>query len=226
MDLAQYENELNEEIEQLKEKMSKSESTIKKLNKRLKRESETTKQLAEQLAVLKNRLDNLTNDDSNLYLVFGLNDTNKRHLRKPIEFIEDAKGCFICTSHALDKNGYAKMRCNMRSVSIIRFIYSQCFGLIPGGWVVRHKCDNPSCINPEHLEVGTYLDNSRDMAERGRSYKGEKNNLSKLNEEEVINIKKRLEAGESPIRIAESYDVTYDNIYKIKKGLIWNHVRI
>lgn len=41
-------------------------------------------------------------------------------------------------------------------------------GRDPSGWVVRHKCDNPPCVNPDHLLLGTYADNSRDALDRGR----------------------------------------------------------
>lgn len=49
-----------------------------------------------------------------------------------------------------------------------RAAYESEYGPIPPGMVVRHKCDNPPCVNPEHLEVGTQADNAKDMSVRGR----------------------------------------------------------
>jgi hypothetical protein len=47
-----------------------------------------------------------------------------------------------------------------------RLVYQECFGEIPEGRIVRHKCDNMYCINPEHLELGTIRDNMMDLVEK------------------------------------------------------------
>lgn len=64
-------------------------------------------------------------------------------------------------------------------------------GPIPKGMVLRHKCDNPRCVNPDHLEPGTQMDNVRDMLEREREAKGEKNGAAKLTEAQVRAIRQR-----------------------------------
>lgn len=56
------------------------------------------------------------------------------------------------------------------TVNAHRWVWEQTNGPVPDGLMVRHKCDNPPCVNIEHLELGTALDNTRDRDERGRNY--------------------------------------------------------
>lgn len=62
-------------------------------------------------------------------------------------------------------------------------------GIIPEGLYVRHSCDNPACVNPEHLLLGTQKDNMKDMINRNRQSKGSKRFCAKLNEQQVIEIR-------------------------------------
>lgn len=62
---------------------------------------------------------------------------------------------------------------------------------IPQGLMVRHRCDNPPCINPKHLEIGTAADNSRDAVERGRVARGISHPHTRLSEAQVIEIRAR-----------------------------------
>lgn len=72
-----------------------------------------------------------------------------------------------------DRNelGYGRLtltRKGLDKARVHRLMFERYFGPIPDGSVVRHKCDNPPCSNPDHLELGTMADNSQDMVERGR----------------------------------------------------------
>jgi hypothetical protein len=145
-------------------------------------------------------------------------------MAKPIDFIVDDNGCFVCTSHKRDKDGYPKRKWNGSSRAMSRFIYIQMFGEIPDGLVVRHKCDNRACINPEHLELGTMLDNNHDRDERGRTSKGIEHHWSKLDESTVKKIKMLLENGITPTDIAKRLNISRYSVYDIKYQRIWKHV--
>ncbi len=78
-------------------------------------------------------------------------------------------GCWVWTAATVGRAGHGSFR-NGRHVLAHRYAYQAYVGSIPRGQVVRHKCDNPKCVNPDHLELGTQADNMRDMAERGRGH--------------------------------------------------------
>ncbi|MBK7822847.1 MAG: HNH endonuclease [Tessaracoccus sp.] len=95
---------------------------------------------------------------------------------------------------------------------------------IPDGMVVRHKCDNPPCVNPAHLEVGTVADNARDMADRRRSTIGGRNPQAKLTEDDLRGIRGRLALGESQVSVALVYGVSKTTINDIARGRTWARV--
>lgn len=100
---------------------------------------------------------------------------------------------------------------------------------IPDGLCILHECDNPKCINVNHLRVGTHKDNMRDMAKRKRSGVtfGVKNGRAKLTEAQVLEIKKLLLSESSSAKeIAEAYKVSRTTVERIRNGKRWNHVQI
>jgi hypothetical protein len=143
---------------------------------------------------------------------------------KKIDF-EVIRDCFVLTSHKVNVDGYAEIMINRRAKKIHRHIYEQCFGEIPAGLVIRHKCDNPSCINPEHLEVGTIQDNVADMISRNRQAKGSKKPISKLKEEQVLEIKIMIKQGIPNVSIADKFNVHSSVISNIKHNRLWKHVK-
>lgn len=86
---------------------------------------------------------------------------------------------------------------------------------------VRHRCDNPPCQNPSHLELGTHQDNMRDMVERKRvkTMYGEKHGKSKLSTQQVNEIIDLYHAGHTQCAIARTYGVTQQNISYIVRGV-------
>lgn len=77
-------------------------------------------------------------------------------------------GCWEWTG-ASDRRGYGRISLNKRCYLPHRVMWAHANGPIPLGMYVCHKCDNPRCVNPEHLFVGSAGDNQRDMARKGRA---------------------------------------------------------
>jgi hypothetical protein len=144
--------------------------------------------------------------------------------RKPFAFEINNYGCFNCVSHKNLRGRkdlpYPQIKLNGRKTSLCRYIYEAVHGPIPEGLIVRHKCDNPLCINPVHLELGTPADNVRDMVERNRqaSSKGSKNGNSKLTEEDVKLIRSN---GERAVDLAERFGVHPATIWRVRQGVTW-----
>jgi hypothetical protein len=122
-------------------------------------------------------------------------------------------------------HGYGVIRQNGKNKSAHRISYQLFIGIIPDGLCVLHKCDNPSCVNPDHLFLGTQLDNNRDAIAKGRTYypKGE-NNHSKLLNIHIPIIRKLHKRGISQTNIAKQYGVSQQLISNIITGKTWKHL--
>lgn len=103
-----------------------------------------------------------------------------------------------------------------------RYIWIKLHGEIPENVVIRHKCDDPLCINPSHLEPGTQADNISDRDNRGKGAPiGEKNGRAILKPKDVKEIR---ESGKSNKFLANFYGVKPDTIRGIKRGRTWQHL--
>lgn len=106
---------------------------------------------------------------------------------------------------------------------------------IPKGMYICHHCDNPICVRPDHLFLGTAKDNSQDMVRKGRSatgprpnsyglQAGSKNSQSKLCERDIVEIRERRAQGDSYKDLSEAYGVHRITIAAIVKRTLWGHV--
>ena len=152
---------------------------------------------------------------------------NKSAYERAIERYEPDTngGCWLWTA-GLDKSGYAVISENNRQTKVHRLIYKTLCGSIPNGLLVCHRCDVRSCINPEHLFLGTHADNTNDMYAKGRGVdrKGIKHPLAKLSSENVLEIRNMVRAGNSQSSVAKKFSVSKSTISGICSQGRWNHV--
>lgn len=147
--------------------------------------------------------------------------TKRGNKPKTLRFMELDTGCHVCVSHAPTYEGHVTY-CDprtQRTSQLHRVIYELHNGPIPEGYHVCHSCDVPSCCNPEHLFLGTHMDNMKDRTEKGRG----KSVGKVLTPEDVAVIKSRI-PNETQISIANDYGVTRKAIHKIKYNKTWKHV--
>lgn len=137
-------------------------------------------------------------------------------------------GCWTWLG-CLNKDGYGVIRVNGERPSAHRYSWMIHFGEIPEGIQVLHHCDNPSCVRPDHLFLGTIQDNVDDCMRKGRdkSAPGESNYGAVLTEEQVLEIRRRYKpkckknGGKA---LGKLFGVDAEQIYRICSGKSWRHI--
>ena len=131
--------------------------------------------------------------------------------------------CWLWTG-CIVRGGYGQIRINGKGVYAHRYSYEKNNGAIPEGVLVRHTCNVPSCVNPNHLVLGTHQDNMDDKVNSGRQSKGETHLSSKLTNIDVLSIRKRLSLGHTTRDIAKDFPVGHAQISSINTGKSWSHI--
>lgn len=137
---------------------------------------------------------------------------------------EPNTGCHLWIG-ALFTNGYGVFRISKMNKKAHRMSYELNVGSIPNGLIVCHKCDVPSCVNPDHLFLGTHKDNVQDMINKGRksSVKGESHGSCRLNESEVLNIRKLSDIWIYE-NIANLFGISKQHVSDIVNRKKWRHI--
>ena len=135
-------------------------------------------------------------------------------------------GCVVFNGHK-DNCGYGRITKDGKLVRIHREVYKALNPNEELTGVVMHSCDNPSCINWEHLSHGTQADNVADMVSKGRRVvvQGSKQKEAKLTESDIPKIRLLLRNGHSCGMIARQYNVSDTAIRQIHVGKTWKHVK-
>ncbi len=129
--------------------------------------------------------------------------------------IFDPNDCWIWQG-ALSTKGYGRIGINNKVYTVHRVAYEIFKGKIPAGLEACHKCDVPRCCNPDHVFLGTHLDNMRDCKAKGRN-KVPPN--KKLTTEQVEEIRALAKSGMIQRKIAERFNITQSNVCKIMTGV-------
>lgn len=152
------------------------------------------------------------------------NDELRRRLLAKIVVAEN--GCFIFVG-SLNADGYGKMDIwEDHSVTTHRLAWELEFGEIPDGLCVLHNCpggDNPACVNPAHLFLGTSIDNRADCVSKNRHAKGERQGHAKLTVDQVREIR-RLQNDYSRSVLAGKFGVSKRTVQFIIQGKTWKSV--
>lgn len=126
--------------------------------------------------------------------------------------------CHVWTG-AVSRYGYGRVRRKGVTVLAHRFAWELAFGPIPDGLLVCHHCDNPPCVNPRHLFLGTVKDNAEDCVGKGRSCTGERHPRHKLTPQLVSAIKRDHSAGGVTHReLAARYGVSQPSVFRAIHG--------
>lgn len=134
---------------------------------------------------------------------------------------EPNSGCLIWLG-AASSTGYGSIGIDGRRHNTHRLAWMFAHGPIPDGLLVLHKCDVRSCVNVNHLYLGTARQNLLDRYERNQSNQGERHSSAKLKESDVLKILK----DERPYKfIATEYGVSESHISGLKTGKFWNNLR-
>ena len=146
-------------------------------------------------------------------------DINKRFWDK----VEKTDTCWNWTASSADGR-YGQFKYNGTMVLAHRLSWKLHNGPIPEGKHVLHKCNNPRCVNPKHLYIGTHTDNMRDKFKDGTSFRGKNHPLARLTEETVKTIKWLISRGAMQKDLAVIYGVAPNTISEVNSGRTWSHV--
>lgn len=153
--------------------------------------------------------------------------TSPKSLKERFEkYVVCGNGCWLWSGH-VDKDGYGRIRQGSKSEPLLRshrVSYELYVGSIPPGMMVCHSCDNPPCVRPSHLFIGSAVDNVRDMIFKKRDkIRGSSQSQSKLSDSDVRDIRLF-----SPMitqkSLASHFGVSQGLISHVLTGNNWRHV--
>ncbi len=135
---------------------------------------------------------------------------------------EPNTGCWLWLAGVNPSNGYGRFYGPARKLLYAhKFSYTFYKGPIPRGLILRHTCDVKICVNPDHIILGTHLDNARDAVQRGLYSKGETHGCVKLDVTTVLAIR---EAKGSTLEVARRFNISRMHVDRIRQRRSWKHL--
>lgn len=144
--------------------------------------------------------------------------------------VDKSDGCWLWRG-ALFSNGYGQVSRTGGGIGAHRVSWFLAYGPIPDGLFVCHRCDNPPCVNPDHLFLGTAKDNRLDMMSKGKTtrpsqpVRGEMHFWAKLTEDDVRSIRDLAAIGQTQRAIAGQFHIAPSRVCDIVNRRSWAHVR-
>jgi len=136
---------------------------------------------------------------------------------------DEVDGCWTWMG-ATDRCGYGIYSVHGRNVPAHRFSWELAFGKIPKGMCILHKCDDFSCVNPDHFVLGTWRDVSQSRVAKGRQAYGEKVSTVKLDREKVREIRSLYGMGIPQMEISRRMNLRETIVNDVIRGRTWRHV--
>lgn len=136
--------------------------------------------------------------------------------------VEKGPDCWVWKEQM--RHGYGSFSIDAKYYQAHRIAYLLTRGPIPPGMFVCHACDNPACVNPAHLWLGTNSDNMADMARKRRARHGQAHRATKLTEEQVRELLVLAQTGSYRHRdLARQFGVARSTVTKLINGTTWIH---
>ncbi len=131
-------------------------------------------------------------------------------------------GCWIWFG-GWDKDGYGKAKVNKKHIRAHRWAWLLFRGEIPADVYVLHRCDVPSCVNPDHLFLGTHTDNMQDRERKGRTPVLAIHRETNLTNEDVLTIR-QLRGVMRQVDIGKRFGIHHSQVSRIQRGHYWKHL--
>lgn len=168
------------------------------------------------------------NSSNEIKLTLGEIEPTKERLLRYVKRGASSDDCWMWLGSLLPR-GYARFSLHNEAVGAHRVSYRVHIGEVPAGMCICHRCDNPPCVNPAHLFLGTNKDNIQDALtkKRMRFIRGEAHPMSKLTCQSVKQIRSEYKPGMSIqecVTIGAKFGVGINGVMSVVRGRTWKHV--